>query len=168
MALIVEDGQALEDAQSFASVADFDAYCTANALVMDPAPDEAAKELLLARGTRYIELLYSQRMKGMKLTKEQALSYPRSGVSIDGFDVAEDEIPQQLIDAVCEAAYRYFSGELIEDIDANAGNIKREKIGPLETEYFAPASPLVRFRIIDLLMAKLLNAARFQGTLVRG
>lgn len=70
MALIVEDGTGLEDADSYASVEDFDAYLEAFGYVFEGDSEEIA----LRRATRLLDVLYT--FNGVPLVEEQALHWP--------------------------------------------------------------------------------------------
>lgn len=74
--MIVEDGTGLTNSVSYCSVAFANAYFTERGIITWTGSD-AVKEFALIKATDYIELVYSQRFKGTKLTETQALSFPR-------------------------------------------------------------------------------------------
>ncbi len=78
---------------------------------------------------------------GERASDDQALEWPRTDT-----DYSDDAWPTRLVTALIEQVFAdAVAGTLGDDaeadalaIDAAAGNIKREKTGPIETEYFAP------------------------------
>jgi len=74
--------------------------------------------------------------RGLIVDTDQVLDWPRAGAYDDeGRALATDAIPQILKDAVCEAALEHITEALNAEF-ARGGQIKREKVGPIETEYF--------------------------------
>lgn len=151
MALIIEDGTGKTDAQSYASAATLTAYALARGITLTAA-DDTAKEALLVQGMDYIE---QQPFKGYKYTDEQALQWPRGNVWIDGYSVAVDEIPQLLIDALCENAIGIDGGT---NPLANVGrSIKKEKVGDIEVEYMDGARDTTYLAAAEAKLSKLLK-----------
>lgn len=104
MALIVEDGTIVANANSYVSVADADAYLanSLNYATWDGLSDDEKERLLIA-ATRWLD----QRTKwsGTRIGAEQKLRWPRSGAyDCDDLPMAEDAVPQAVRDAVCELA----------------------------------------------------------------
>lgn len=154
MALVVEDGTGLAGAESYLSVAGFQAFATARGYVISGDVTELESALRLA--TTYIDSFWNS-FKGNKVSQEQALQWPRSDVSIFGFTVEEDELPQTLLDATAEAAYQQQAGTSLLPSGVG-GNVKFEKVGPLETEYFSnnpAAQPTLR--AVDTHLSPLLR-----------
>lgn len=82
---------------------------------------------------------------GDRATSTQALEFPRTGT-----DYAVDALPPPLVSATIELAFSYapaFAAGATIDVlnpDTSAGRIKRDKVGPIETEFFAqPKAPSV-------------------------
>lgn len=166
MALIVEDGTGLENADSYASLATADAYVAAyqpdGADDWDAATD-AEQEVALRRATLWLDTNYASRWIGVQIKDSMALDWPRFGAYSDGVLLANDELPVRLVQACVEAAIRFLSGELDGDVPATSGGIRREvkRLGPLskEVEYVSskgtsPARPKV-----DALLASLVRGA---------
>lgn len=110
MALTVEDGTVVENANSYVSAADCTTYHTALGNTTWTGTD-AAKEAAILRAMEWIE---SRPWRGVKTDYDNPLSWPRSGVAdSDGYAVPEDEVPSGVVKALCEAA-------LIEISDAGA------------------------------------------------
>ncbi len=94
--ITVEDGTIVANATSYVSVADVESYISERALTTITSADI---DELIIRSMDYIEGL---NFKGVKLTKDQSLIWPRAGVVKDSYLVDTDEIPQELKDAVSE------------------------------------------------------------------
>lgn len=163
MALIVEDGTGKTDANSYASVV------IANAYFNDRGVSEwfgsNGQEKALVRATDYIELKYGSRFMGSAATETQALSWPRIGA----WQFEETEIPVRLVWACCEYALIAINSDLLQApaMDANGLVIytKRQKVGPIETEFSIPESgrgskveSFKPYPKADLLIAPLLNS----------
>lgn len=94
--------------------------------------------VLRQRGSDYIDGLYGPRFRGFPtdgVTQDRA--WPRTGATAYGSSIADDLIPTAVINASYAAAWYEANnpGSLAVAASA-AGAIKREKVGPLETEYF--------------------------------
>lgn len=92
-------------ANSYATLAQADAYHAGRATVAW-AGDDAAKEAALIRATQWLDGRYRAQFPGTRLNgRAQALEWPRYGVTdMAGDAVESDTVPQEITDAVCEAA----------------------------------------------------------------
>lgn len=156
MSLVVEDGTGKADAESFISVAAASTRHTAlgNAAWAAAASD-TVREQALRRATQYMEQAWRLRWKGTRASETQALSWPRYiNVPIDGFYIDSDEVPATIANACADLALRALSDDLNAD---QTQAIKREKVGPLETEYSEFSPQAVRFRSIDMMLAPYLT-----------
>ena len=163
MTLVVEDGTGKADAESLITLAAANARHTALGNAAWTGAD-AAKEAALRRATIYMEQAYRSAWKGARRTIEQALSWPRYGVSVDGFYLDSDAVPSDVANACADLALRALSADLNED---QTRAIKREKVGPLETEYSEFASQAVRYRAVDMALAPYLKGSPTMAELVR-
>lgn len=145
MALTVEDGSIVTGADSYISVADFTTYYTARGYTLTGDEEE-----MLLRAMLYVEQLS---FKGQKQTKAQPLQWPRYYVTIDGFDINTNEIPQQLIDLQCEVALAIDGGD--DPLGTIGRSVKREKVDVIEREYMDNAVPFAINRKIKALEKKL-------------
>lgn len=158
MALIVEDGTGKADAEAYVSVAALDAYAAANGLTLTGT--DAQKEAALRRATRFIDTGW--RFFGQATSSTQALKWPRWGVTNDeGYDLLSDTLPSALTDACCELAAHALTADF--DRNADAANIKREKIGEIETEYAGAAGTARSFPIVERLLATI-SGRRLAGS----
>lgn len=150
-------------ADSYAAVADADAYWTARGDTVWPAAQEGDKEVALRKATAYIDNAYRGRWIGIETnagitqigtqpgTPGQALSWPRAEGDryryrptfliplqdpIEGVFIGPQEIPKRLIYATCEAARLYLTG--VDPLAAlTRGNMIKSTtkgIGPLRVE----------------------------------
>lgn len=140
MALVIEDGSGRSDAETYVSLTDCDAYHAGRGNSAWTGED-AVKEAALREATSFVEDSYRGLWRGVRAKWKQALSWPRFGVvDQDGFNIANDSIPTLLMDAVCEAALRAIQSDLTPDLD-RGGEIKRQKVDVIETEYKDGAPP---------------------------
>lgn len=150
MALIVEDGTGLANADSYVSVADADIYASAmgHFAWTDVAVTVEQKEVALRRATQYIDAEYT--FRGSVLDPDQALEWPREEYSWP---------IRAVVHACCELAVRGLSTALLSDVDASS--VKREKVGQIETEYFDPQNGgQVRYAVVDNLLRSVVTAGR--------
>jgi hypothetical protein len=163
--LILEGGSGLNpNANSYATVAEADAYFTLFNNLDWLAQPEEIKEVALINATNAIDLLFGQRYLSAPVYSDQPLLYPRFTFIINDTQyVAQGFIPVQLKKAVYETAYLN-----VQDIDiypapnpeAGVTN-NRIKIDAIEIEntYGVPASTeqYANFNKIELILAPLLK-----------
>lgn len=154
MALIVEDGTGKADAESYISVADADTYHTARGNTAWTGAT-AVKEAALRRATDYLEDVYAARWKGERGDAAQALSWPRGGVTVHGFAVDEDEVPDVVSRACAELALRALSADLLADAGAQ---VKSETVGPISVTYADGARQSTAYKAVDASLSPYLLA----------
>jgi hypothetical protein len=164
MTLIVEDGTVVSGAESYISVVDADTYHNNfGNKAWTNLTDVSQKEALLRSGTRLLTLKYRPRWNGWRTTTTQLLDWPRIGAYI--YDVAAypvsghldafvymvptNSIPQQLKDAVCEAALIMLTDQPLgpleqglESFQSGSVRIQFDKFSPQQTRYPILASIL--------------------------
>jgi hypothetical protein len=151
VALVVEDGTGMDDAEAYVSVADCATYHTAMGNTWTGTV--AAKEAALRRATQYIDAMY--RFRGYPENESQALAWPR-------YDYTWPV--KAVTDATCELALRALSGALYADEDAAV--VESEKVGPIEVKY-ARNMGQKRYRLVDDLLSAYVIGGRGQSRLVR-
>ena len=158
--LITETGAGLADAESYASVAAADARCASLGLIAWAALAEADKEIALRKAAQFMAT-YRARWAGLRVYQRQALDWPRYNVLVDGFTVPSTSVPADVVNACIDLAVRAGSGEdLLPDLDTGSNAIKKDKTGPLETEYFQNTTDArERFVAVDALLAPYFGAA---------
>ncbi|WP_312435402.1 DnaT-like ssDNA-binding protein [Janthinobacterium sp.] len=158
--LVIETGAGLADAESYASVAAADARCTSLGLTAWAALAETDKEIALRKAVLFMAT-YRTRWAGLRVYQRQALDWPRYNVVVDGFIVPSTTVPLDVVNACIDLAVRAGSGEdLLPDLDTGSNAIKKDKTGPLETEYFQNTTDArERFVAVDALLAPYFGSA---------
>jgi len=95
---MVETGAMVANANSYVSLANCNTYLTSLGYA------ELTSETYLIRACEYVDS-FRMKYKGYRYTSTQSLVFPRSELTIDGFAVAVDTIPNILINAQCMAAH---------------------------------------------------------------
>ena len=152
--LTIETGAGLPDAESYASIAAADVRCASLGMTGWAALAEADKEIALRKAMIFMAT-YRTRLAGRRVYQHQALDWPRYGVAVDGFAVPSTIVPADVVHACIDLAVRAGSGEdLLPDLDTGSNAIKKDKTGPLETEYFQNTTDArERFVAVDTLLA---------------
>lgn len=140
MAIVVEDGTIVSNANSYVTSDEVIVYASARGTDLDDTSIDV--DVLLIKAMDNLEGREAQ-FKGNRIDADQPLSWPRENVNINGFDLESAEesygtqytIPQQLKNAQMQLVLYLNAGVNLAPI--TGGEIKRKKIGPLETEYFA-------------------------------
>ena len=138
MAMIVEDGTGVANANSYTTVAFVQAYFDdrgGNA-AWDALATDTDREHILIKATDYIEKRFSEKWIGAKNDNTNALSWPRHNV----YDrhqrllYSNVEIPVELQRAVGEYAVRAITAALIADPSTQGLEVEEveKKIGPIE------------------------------------
>jgi hypothetical protein len=136
MTLIIEDGTAKVDANSYVSVATFRTYAEARGVTL--SDDDAECEILLIKA---MDWLYSKRSiwKGERTTTTQALDWPRANatdVVFRGDVYPSTSIPSNLTYAQMAAACEAASNDLQPNqLPSNTGAVISKKVGPIEIAY---------------------------------
>lgn len=163
--LIIETGTGLPTAESYASVAMADTRCAALGVTDWAALTEGSKEVALRKATIFILANYRSRWAGRRCTQTQALDWPRYDVVVDCWTVPSNSVPAEVVNACIDLAARAGRGEeLMPDLDTGSNVVKRDKTGPLETEYFQNTTDArERFVAIDAALAPLFGATGGSG-----
>ena len=160
MSIIIETGEGLTDAESYASVAAADARCASLGVTAWAAFAEDSKEIALRKATLFMAI-YRTRWAGRRVYQQQALDWPRYNVAVDGFILPSTIVPADVVNACIDLAVRAGRGEdLLPDLDTGSNAIKKDKTGPLETEYFQNTTDArERFVAVDALLAPYFGSA---------
>ena len=142
MSLVIEDGTSVDNAVSYVTVAEVEAYCTSrNLSAWIDEDDDEVKEQAIMRAMDYIESL---NFKGDKADFENTLEWPRIGWYPRGGNYGflyttsnyDAMIPTGLKYAVCRAAYEEINDPGCLQVTLEKSDfIKRQKIDVVETEY---------------------------------
>lgn len=162
MALTAEDGTGVEGAESYASVATADSYWGARThtafYTAWNAAATATKEGALREATAYLDATWGPAYRGTRKGRVQGRLWPRSE-AMDDAGYPLPDLPQEIIDATCELAGRAVSARLADDHD-RGGAIKRERVGPIEVEYFDGAMAGTTYGHVAGLLAPVLNGTQ--------
>lgn len=119
MALTVEDGTGVPEADSYLEIADIAAYATKRGLSFSTA-DAPAAEAAARRAATWLDATYRDRLPGVRLAgRGQGLEWPRkAAVDSYGTELPSDEVPSEWIYAFCEVAVRELAqpGSLSPDV----------------------------------------------------
>lgn len=154
MAIVIEDGSGLPNAEAYISVANADAYFLARGSAAWAALTTEAKEQALRNGADYMAGVYGPRWKGSRKTAEQALDWPRTGVVANGFAVPDDVVPAAVARANAELAVRASAGPLLGDQGAA---VKQETVGPITVVYQDGAKQSTRYAAVDGMLGAYLR-----------
>ena len=154
MALVIENGQGLSNAESYVDVDYVDAYFLKRGLTQWASLTN--REQLIIRAMDYIENNYTY--QGAKLVSTQALQFPRL---ING----ETVYPIALKNAVCELALKSNEEDLLADTDKTT---IREKVGTLEVEYDPNQDNIKSYNYVNKLLApSLVSTSSFSYSISR-
>ena len=136
MALIVEDGSIVENANSYFARADLIAYAMLRGVVI---ADADASDVFAIKAMDYLETFRGQ-FSGQEVEPGvQPLAWPREGVCVGFVAYPSNAIPSNIVKAQLALALLSSQGiDFMPTSGAGAsseGFITREKIGPMETEY---------------------------------
>jgi len=165
MSLIVEDGAGLSNSESYISVADAETRLgnlgdtTFAALATD-----ALREQALRKATEYMEQRFRSRWRGTRLLRAQALSWPRYGAVVDGWDIDSDEVPSAVANACADLALLTLTETLNPSLTQA---VIREKVGPLETEYAPGSSARPHWSAVEQALSPFLKFGALNAQLVR-
>lgn len=111
----------------------------ANGLTLPAGAPEVA--VLRQRGSTYIDGTYGARFSGVPSGGvAQDRAWPRTGAQAHGQALADDVIPTAVEQASYVASFQEATAPgSLSTITSGAGQIKREKVASLETEYFEGA-----------------------------
>lgn len=149
MALIVEDGTGVANAESLASVEFADAYHEArgNAGWASVASTEI-KEQLLRKATDCIVAMYASAWAGVPVKADQAMPFPRY---VAGRNIG---LPLSIQQATAELALIGKTTPLMPSITRGK---KKVKVGPLEVEYDGTSATATKFVAASLRIAPFLS-----------
>ena len=131
MAIIVEDGTEVANANSYAAHTDLSDYADLRNITLSIDQDVREGYLIEA-----MDFIANFNWKGERLTTTQPLAWPRSGVVRDGQFLPHDEIPRELFYGQLALAIAAINNTLMPTLAANAkGPVIKEKVDVLEVGY---------------------------------
>ncbi len=130
MSITVEDGSGVTGADSYITVDEARTFALNRGVTLSSTDSEV--EVLIYKSMDYLESFRGD-FKGWKTDDDQALQWPRTGVYIDNNYIDNDEIPNDLKNALCQLVMDSNTS----DIDPN-GTMREtitEKVDVIEVEY---------------------------------
>lgn len=164
MALIVETGAGLPNADSYISVEEADAYLLNLGNEVWALMDTPAKEVALRKATKYMVAFYRMKWKGARTSLTQSLDWPRYGVSTIedngqpsyGYGVVPyDVVPVEIKHVCADFAALTTLGDLSENFGQK---VLQETIGPITVKYSDNSSQIVQYREIDSALAPFMGS----------
>ena len=150
MALEVETGSGSATAESYASVADADAYLAARGFSLWATMSETEKEAALRRATDYMVSFYRARWAGYRVSSTQALDWPRYDVPMKDYAYslyASDEVPAAVKNACIVLAFKAAS--------------------PIEVTYAVGSRQWTLYRSVENMLSSLMANSGASVRLVR-
>jgi hypothetical protein len=130
VALIIEDGSIVPNANSYVTVAEIKAYADLRGMTY-PADAQIEQNAILA--TDYLQ---SKCYLGELVEETQPLLWPRQDVWVNGYELSSTSIPNDLKNAQIELALAAYTQSLLNDGSDTGENIKSEKTDMIETQYY--------------------------------
>jgi hypothetical protein len=125
MAVTVEDGTGVTGANSYVSRADYISYAATIGVTI---ADDADADYQLIKAAEFIDR-HRENLKGYKVTRDQAMEWPRSDVIIDCWSYDQDEIPSHLTKCQMALALDINAGYDIYNREANPSLLaKKERV----------------------------------------
>ena len=162
--MVVEDGTGKATSNSYATLAEANAYHLEMGNAAWAALSDSLKEDALVRASRAIDRLYGTRFKGEQTTfGTQAMEWPRQWVDQGRYFFYSNIIPKQLKAAACEAALRESAtpGILMPDLE-RGGAIQSVTAGPVSVTYASGASSKTVFQALDGILAPLIKGKQIE------
>ena len=134
MILVIETGQGLADANSYIDIADVEKYLPSSTMTKfnELSLEERIDRIIIA--SLFIDTSFN--WIGRQKTLEQGLCWPRVNAWYQGYKIPDDFIPTQIKKAVIMALELLMEFGLGVFQQSGDAQIKKEKLGPMETEYF--------------------------------
>lgn len=153
MALIVEDGTGLSNAQSYVDLAFVQSYYT---LRGNTTYTPTEPHIIVAMD--YIESVYSGSWVGEALTTTQSLAFPRV---VDGVDIG---VPINVKNAVADLCLRASSGDLLIDVGEK---VTERTVGPLTTKFAEYSNTQTQYSSVYHLLKPYLNGSSLSRKVIR-
>jgi hypothetical protein len=145
--IICEDGTGVPDADAYIDSNFAATYFRGKTLATWNNIDEQEQEEIIVFASGYIDAVFT--WKGARKTPEQGLSWPRTGVTADGFEA--EGIPAAVKKAVCEAVRLRMDGESLYSDDAEK-EITSASSDSESIHYTKNEKAATRFDIINKLL----------------
>lgn len=161
MALIIEDGTGVDNANSYISVAEARSFASLRSLIL-PANDSAV-EVLIVKAFDYLESLD---YKGNHANPPQSAEFPRRDLYLQGVLFAENEIPNKLKQAQSQLTFEAVNTDL--QPTGNGKEVIKEKVDVVEVQYSEKGINVARptFTTVNSFLKDLLKSGLSSGHLI--
>lgn len=154
MALVVEDGTGLSNAESYATVNEILTYLAKVYGAGTPFSTASLEqqEQAARRATQYLQAAYGARFAGTPQRVGQRLSFPVYG------GTSPELVPTAVKEAQAEAANRAITASLMGDFTPGGAVLEEEvEVGPVrrKVRFAGPTDPLPAYPLIEGLLAPL-------------
>lgn len=137
MTITVEDGSLVTGANSYITEAQLGAHACAREITLTVKP-----ETLIKKAMDFFES-YDGRFMGQRVERDQALSFPRTDLFIEGWSWSHDEMPRQVINAILTLCMEINAGnDPFNPPDADLPVIKKRVEGVVDIQYANPGQSL--------------------------
>lgn len=148
---------------TYVTLADAETYATEHFIGDDKTTwdgaSDADKEAALRQATQYIDAKFHDRFVGFIQSTAQALEWPRAS-AVDRSGRSLTGTPDAVKDATVELAKeRIVAGDNIVPVEDRGGLTRRERVGPVEVEYFAGAPSGRTYQFAAMLLSQVLRQA---------
>lgn len=160
MALIVEDGTGLSNAESYCSIEFATTHLASRGKgdLWDAVDDQ---EAALRAATDYMVQSYRSRWKGTRRSSSQALDWPRYNVVLSDVEgdpyLDSDFVPQEVKQACAELALRASTTDLLADVSRQTSS---ESVGEVSVSYFQGQSSQTQYEAIERSLRPYLRAGK--------
>ena len=160
MALIIEDGTGVDNANSYISVAEARSFAALRSLILPSGDSEV--EVLIIKAFDYLESLD---YKGEHANPPQAAEFPRRSLYLQGVLFSETEIPYKLKQAQCQLTFEAVATEL--QPTGNGKEVIKEKVDVVEVQYSEKGINVARptFTSVNSFLKDLLKSGLSSGYL---
>ena len=161
MALIIEDGTGVDNANSYISVAEARAFASLRSLIL-PSSDPAV-EVLIIKAFDYLESLD---YKGNHANPPQSAEFPRRDLYLQGVLFAQNEIPNKLKQAQSQLTFEAVNTDL--QPTGNGKEVIKEKVDVVEVQYSEKGINVARptFTTVNSFLKDLLKSGLSSGHLI--
>jgi hypothetical protein len=165
---IVETGSGVEYANAYIGFEYIEGYFRSERLVQWNALDDGEKVNMIISATQYVDISY--KWLGKRLTQQQGLSFPRSGIVLDDFSVCG--VPVAVEKAVAETVWLLMQdsvdgGDGLFNQGTN-GDISSEQIGSVRVSYFDKKTGAMQkdtpYDILNMLLRGLFQTSGNSGS----
>ncbi len=171
MALTIEDGTVVANADSYTDASDVDTYFTDTDGSIPVAWSNlttAVQEAYLRQATRFLDSKYRTLWIGTRYDADQSLEWPRTGATTrDGFTLTVSTIPKELIWATSELCRRLLTAASLDPDLTDERKVRSERLRaePLEIQsvFESVGSSHTIYQRVDLLLGRILRTTTPSG-----